>query len=68
MDDEYKRLRGALILWLHHFEETKKHSENVMQLARSIGGPIQKDTAALMKKFDQLMDAILKLEQETREI
>lgn len=68
MDSDYERLQKALILWLRHFEETKKHSKKVMRLAGSIGGPIQKDTSALMKKFDQLMDAILKLEQETREI
>ena len=67
-DKNYKGLQKALIAILGHLEKIKKNGKNAIRTSRAIGGPLQKETAALMKQFDRLALQCLRLEQETREI
>ena len=67
-DKNYKGLRKTLIGILEDLEQIKKKSVNALRFSRAIGGPIQKETATLISKFEKLSLQCLKLEQETREI
>ena len=67
-NNHYQGLRDALIGMLGDFERAKKKSERAVNCARAIGGPLEKETVALMDKFDKMAQECLKLEQETREI
>ena len=67
-DKNYKGLRKTLIGILSDLEQIKKKGKNALRYSRAIGGPIQKETAACLSKFEKLALQCLKLEQETREI
>lgn len=67
-DKNYKGLRKALISILRDLEQVKKNGRSALNYSRSIGGPLKKETAALMSKFEKIAEACLKLEQETREM
>lgn len=67
-DKNYKGLRRSLISILRDLEKVKKNGKAALRYSRSIGGPLKKETAALMSKFEKMALQCLKLEQETREI
>ena len=64
----FEGLRFALIAMLNDLEQAKKEGEKAIRFSSSIGGPLQKQTADFMEKFNSLTFECLKLEQETREI
>ena len=67
-DKNYQGLRKTLIAILGDLKQVKKKSKKAIRYSRAIGGPIQKEMATLISKFDKLALQCLKLEQETREI
>jgi hypothetical protein len=67
-DKQYRDLRKTFIALLRDFERAKGKFEAASRLASAIGGSLGKETSALKAKFERLSEAILKLEQETREI
>ena len=68
MDKNYRGLQKSLIAILGDLKRMKKHKSAAIRYSEDIGGPLKKETAALMSKFDKLAQELLKLEQETREI
>lgn len=67
-DKNYKGLRRSLISILRDLAKVKKNGKAALRYSRNIGGPLKKETAALLSKFDKIAQELLKLEQETREI
>ena len=67
-DKNYRGLRKALIAILGDLKEVKKNGKAALRYSKAIGGPLKKETAALMTKFEKLALQCLKVEQETREI
>jgi len=67
-DKNYKGLRRALISILRDLQKVKKNGKAALRYSRIIGGPLKKETASLMSKFEKMALQCLRLEQETREI